>query len=99
RPVYHRLEDRIRAHVLLCWLALLLIRIAENKTGQTWKNLRSTLERMHLGEFSGECGQAWQRTETTPAQQQIFKALAVKEPPRIFSINPSGKKETLVTRG
>jgi len=25
RPVHHRLEDRIRAHVLLCWLALLLI--------------------------------------------------------------------------
>jgi transposase len=23
RPVYHRLADRIRAHVLLCWLALL----------------------------------------------------------------------------
>lgn len=22
RPVHHRLEDRIRAHVLLCWLAL-----------------------------------------------------------------------------
>ncbi|MEW5898252.1 MAG: IS1634 family transposase [Bacillota bacterium] len=98
RPVYHRLEDRIRAHVVLCWLALLLVRIAENRTGQTWKNLRSALQRMHLGEFSGECGQVWQRTETTPAQQQIFKALAVKEPPRIFSINPSGKKETLVTR-
>ena len=29
RPVYHRLEERIRAHVILCWLALLLIRIAE----------------------------------------------------------------------
>ncbi|WP_406336785.1 hypothetical protein [Streptomyces sp. NBC_00203] len=24
RPVYHRLEERIRAHVVLCWLALLL---------------------------------------------------------------------------
>ena len=23
RPVYHRLQDRIRSHVLLCWLALL----------------------------------------------------------------------------
>ena len=34
RPVYHRLEDRIRAHVLLCWLALLLIRVAENTAGQ-----------------------------------------------------------------
>ena len=36
RPVYHRREDRIRAHVLLCWLALLLIRIAETATGETW---------------------------------------------------------------
>ena len=24
RPVFHRLEPRIRAHVLICWLALLL---------------------------------------------------------------------------
>lgn len=29
RPIYHRLEERIRAHVVLCWLALLLIRIVE----------------------------------------------------------------------
>lgn len=28
-PVYHRLSRRIRAHELLCWLALLLIRVAE----------------------------------------------------------------------
>ncbi|TDA67462.1 MAG: transposase [Clostridia bacterium] len=89
----------MRAYVLLCWLALLLVRVAENKTGQTWRNLRATLERMHLGEFAGQHGQVWQRTETTPAQQHIFKALDVKEPPRIFSINPSGKKESLVTRG
>src|SRR5487761_1877536 len=34
RPVYHRLEERIRSHVVLCWLALLLIRIAETTTGQ-----------------------------------------------------------------
>ena len=33
RPVYHRLEERIRAHVILCWLALLLIRIIETTTG------------------------------------------------------------------
>ena len=32
RPVYHRREDRIRAHVVLCWLALLLIRVAETGT-------------------------------------------------------------------
>src|SRR5690606_35582789 len=29
RPAYHRKEERIRAHVILCWLALLLVRVAE----------------------------------------------------------------------
>ena len=40
RPVYHRLEQRIRAHVVLCWLALLLIRIIETTTGDTWNTAR-----------------------------------------------------------
>ena len=51
RPVYHRREDRVRAHVLLCWLALLLIRVAETSTGQTWNRLRGELSaapRRHL---------------------------------------------------
>jgi hypothetical protein len=39
RPIYHRREDRIRAHVILCWLALLLARISENATGRTWPDL------------------------------------------------------------
>jgi transposase len=33
RPVFHRLEHRIRAHVLICWLALLLTRVAERSSG------------------------------------------------------------------
>ena len=48
RPVFHYREDRIRGHIQLCWLALLLIRVAENTTGDTWRNLRHELDRMHL---------------------------------------------------
>jgi len=58
RPVRHRKEDRIRAHVILCWLALLLIRLAETQTEQTWRNLRDELQRMHLGTFTGPAGPA-----------------------------------------
>ena len=47
RPVFHRLEPRIRAHVLLCWLALLLIRVAERRTEQTWPALARELGRLH----------------------------------------------------
>ena len=57
RPVYHRKETRIRSHVLLCWLSLLLIRIAENATGETWRNLRTELDKLHLGRFSGSAGE------------------------------------------
>lgn len=88
RPVYHRLEDRIRAHVLLCWLALLLIRIAENRTGQTWRTIRTHLERMYVGEFVFPSGRVLQRTETLPIQKQLFKALKVPEPPKILDITP-----------
>jgi transposase len=39
RPMYHRLEDRIRAHVLLSWLALPLVRIVEIRTGESWRKV------------------------------------------------------------
>lgn len=53
RPVYHRLEERIRAHVVLCWLGLSMIRIIETSTGATWHVLRRDLERLHVGTFTG----------------------------------------------
>jgi hypothetical protein len=89
RPVYHRKEARIRAHVLLCWLALLLVRIAENATGETWRTLRSELDKLHLGRFSGPTGEIRQRTELTARQAAIFGALAVAEPPRFFDLAPA----------
>jgi Transposase DDE domain len=89
RPVFHRKEQRIRAHVLLCWLALLLIRVAETTTGETWRTLRRELQRMHLGEFHGSAGRVLQRSETTAAQRQILRQLELDEPPRFFELTPA----------
>jgi transposase len=47
RPVYHRKDQRIEAHVLLCFLGLLLVRIAELRTGLTWDRIRTVMERLH----------------------------------------------------
>ncbi len=44
RPVFHHREDRIRSHIQLCWLGLLLIRVIENGTGDTWRNVRHESE-------------------------------------------------------
>ena len=84
----HRKEERIRAHVILCWLALLLIRIAETETTKTWELIRGEMERIHLGTFIGKAGRIQQRTEITPAQRSIFTTLKLKEPPLIFDLKP-----------
>jgi hypothetical protein len=89
RPVYHRREERIRAHVLLCWLALLLIRIAEATTRQTWPSMREELQRLHLGTFTGPAGTFRQRTEITPAQRKILATLALDEPRRVHEATPT----------
>ncbi len=84
RPVFHHREDRIRAHVQLCWLALLLIRVVENATDHTWRNVRDELERMHLITLATADGQIAQRSATTPGQKTILTALQLAEPARFF---------------
>jgi hypothetical protein len=79
RPVYHSKDQRIRAHILLCYLALMLIRVAENATGQTWNHIRYQLQRMHLGQFTGAAGHVQQRTTTTSEQKAILTALKITE--------------------
>ncbi|MGZ6725731.1 MAG: IS1634 family transposase [Solirubrobacteraceae bacterium] len=94
RPVHHRKEDRIRAHVLLCWLALLLIRIAETHTQDTWRNLRDELQRLHLGTFAGPAGTSRQRTELTPHQQQTLRQLGIDAPPLFLQLAAGHRAES-----
>ena len=91
RPVYHRREDRIRAHVQLCWLALLVLRVAEIEVGDTWRNIRNELDRMHLVTFTTTSGTVSQRSELTPAQRRIFSALKLEEPPRFYDFTPASE--------
>jgi DDE family transposase len=89
RPVYHRKEERIRAHVLLCWLALLLTRTIETTCGDTWPTLRHQLERIKLGTFTGLAGTFQQRTELTSPQRAILAKLDLPEPPRVWQLTPA----------
>jgi len=89
RPVFHRLEHRIRAHVVVCWLALLLIRIAERGSGQSWRRIATELQRLHLVTLEGAAGAVQQTTPPTDAQCAILAALQVKAPPRITALEPA----------
>jgi transposase len=86
RPVYHRKDERIEAHVFLCFLALFLVRIAERKTGLTWDRIRSVMERLHRIEFFSKDGRVLQTTEPTPEQLNIMKQLKISPPKRVQNI-------------
>lgn len=87
RPVFHRREDRIRAHVLLCWLALLLIRVAENTSGQTCNRLRAELQRVQAATFTGPTGAFRQCSEPTKPQRDLFTALGIPPPRKVIELS------------
>ena len=89
RPVFHRLEHRIRAHVIVCWLALLLIRIAERATGQSWRRIATELQRLHLVTLEGPAGAVQQTTAPSEAQRALLAALDIEPPPRITALEPA----------
>jgi len=89
RPVYHRKEDRIRSHVLICFLALVIIRVAELRADDTWRTIGDELGRIKQGRFRSPDGEFTQRTELTRDQRDLLKALGVPEPPRFGDITPA----------
>jgi hypothetical protein len=77
RPVFHRLEHRIRAHVLICWLAL------------TWRRISLDLGRLHLVTLTGPAGTVTQTTTISDQQAAIYNATGVPAPPRITALTPA----------
>jgi transposase len=89
RPVFHRLEHRIRAHVLICWLALLLTRVAERGCGQRWPRINRELSRLSQVTLAGPAGTVVHTTPLQPAQRAIYQALSITPPARLSLFEPA----------
>lgn len=89
RPVFHRREDRIRSHVTLCWLALLLIRLLENRTDQTWAQIRRQVQRIHQVTLAGDEGSVQTLTRSTAEQNQLFTTAGLQVPKRLTAMTPA----------
>ncbi len=89
RPVFHRLEPRIRAHVLLCWLALLLTRVAERRCDTTWRRIATELGRVHAVTLQGSAGTVIQTTLPSELAAGFLDACGIDPPPRITHLHPA----------
>ncbi len=94
RPVYHRRSDRIKAHVLLCWLALLLIRIAENESGESWHQLKRIFRPLLVADHATQHGVISQTNKLTAEQKRVLDGLNLKAPKRYLAIPTPRGPET-----
>lgn len=85
-PVYHRLPQRIRAHALICFMALVLYRVMSMrlkaaKRSESPSILLEQLKRIHQQTVETSQGQRMTGlTEITPAQKSLFAALDLTPP-------------------
>ena len=76
------------------WLALLLLRVAETTVGDTWRNIRDELERLHLVTLATTDGHVAQRSELTAGHRSILRALHLP-----VGISPSGGRVVMTLDG
>ncbi|HEX8212417.1 MAG TPA: IS1634 family transposase [Longimicrobium sp.] len=83
-PVQHRTPERIAAHVHICVLAYLLIRIAENRTQAGWEQIREQLERISLTELTTDRASVLQTKALTKAERDLLNCCKAPLPPKIL---------------
>lgn len=86
RPVFHWRPHRISAHVSLCVLALLIERIAEIRTGQSWRNLRALLDTIKVVEYERGNAVVRQTTVLRDEVDDLLRALKIAPPPRFHGV-------------
>ena len=85
-PVYHRLPQRIRAHALICFMALVLYRVMRMRLkaarrSESPSTLLEQLKRSHQQTVeTSEGATLTGLTEITPAQKSLFAALDLAPP-------------------
>jgi len=87
RPVHHRVPRRIRAHVAIAVLALLLERVAERACGQSWQSIRDRLKRIQLAQLLIGGRKVWQVTKPGAEARKLLKSLDLKPPPPILGLD------------
>lgn len=84
RPVYHRLDKRIRAHVSLCMLAYLLERVVEIDTGVPFTQIKNSLMRVRAVELTFDQQTVWETSAVPSELRALFSKLKLAAPPKIL---------------
>ncbi|KXB07349.1 hypothetical protein AKJ54_00365 [candidate division MSBL1 archaeon SCGC-AAA382K21] len=80
RPIYHYKPNRVRAHIFLCILGLLIHKIIEKLTGETAETVLKQLRRIHLTELKTPEISRKKLTQLNSQEEEIFEKLDIDAP-------------------
>ena len=88
RPVYHRLDKRIRAHVTLCTIAYLLERVVEIEAKVPFEQVRKALHRCRAVELHFDGQTVWETGALSPEARKTLKSCNIPAPPTVLPGRP-----------
>lgn len=94
RPVGHRTDPRVRAHISLCVLTYFLERLVELRTQTSWSRVRDQLQRLCAVTFERDGVRATQVQQPSPIQLMPFRELGVAPPPRVLAMHAAPPAST-----
>ena len=89
-PMYHIKERRIRAHIMICFLSLILRSELYRKLKKKYKNASypttlKDMRAMKVVDLEVKSEKVLLRTEVKPGMMKAIKALKLSSPPRVLS--------------
>jgi transposase len=93
RPVYHFTDARVRGHIMVCFLALVLEsalcrKLKESGTSFSYSDLVDDLKELRAVEVTMDNQRFLARTEMMGQAYEAFKALGIR-PPNLVQVMPS----------
>lgn len=96
RPMHHRRADRIRAHVLVCVLALVVKQELERLTELSFREVVAQVQQVSAAKMQDGGREFWMRGEWPEAALPMLEKLGVRKGPRTWSVG-SGSNDLEAT--
>lgn len=81
RPMFHWTDNRIKGHLVVCYIAFVFIRYIQEKTALTENELRKTLSQMQFSKVQTHQETLWMRSAETTNTKTIIEKLKLKKIP------------------
>lgn len=81
RPMHHRADRRIRGHVLMCGLALMMLRELERRTERSFQDVQKAVGRVRAVQVQQGRTVFWQREQWTEEAKSVLEAVGAAPGP------------------